>query len=169
MDEGRKHSLVTESSTLRVVAECISSFYIFSAVKLLFNISHFLFIIWSMKSFHHYAWPWDWEYENMRISRRLSVRRVETVGAADYRFRVYPPCAPLLKGDSAQKYISAGSGSSFSKFNNIYAAKPIHHTLCHCTHFSPQKGGPLSMSGGLLIKLEGNRYPPKSCFICDRT
>ena len=104
-----------------------------------------------MKSFHYYAWPWDWEYENMRISRRLSVRRVETVGAADYRFRVYPPCAPLLKGDSAQKYISAGSGSSFSKFNNIYAAKPIHHTLCHCTHFSPKKSGPLSQH--LLFEL----------------
>ena len=44
MDEGRKHSLVTESSTLRVVAVCISSFYIFSDVKFLFNISHFLLI-----------------------------------------------------------------------------------------------------------------------------
>ena len=59
-------------------------------------------------------------------------------------------------------YSWIGLGSMFSKFNKKIIEPTVH---CHVTlHFSPMKSGHLmSMSGGLPIKHEGSRFPPKSC------
>ena len=126
--------------------------------------------IWSMKSFHYYAWPWDWEYENMRISRRLSVRRAETDGRE--QLITDSVCIhPVLLCSGAtlkQNYWSVFCvlvnrvGVNVFKIQQKIIEPTVH---CHVTlHFSPMKSGHLmSMSGGLPIKHEGSRFPPKSC------
>ena len=174
MDEGRKHSLVCNVVLDPVCRGWVHFIFLhFSVVKLLYYLIFPLnSTIWSMKSFHYYAWPWDWEYENMRISRRLSVRRAETDGRE--QLITDSVCIhPVLLCSGAtlkQNYWSVFCvlvnrvGVNVFKIQQkktfIEPSVTSQYYSNYSTHFSPMKSGHLSMSGGLPIKHEGNRFPP---------